>query len=279
MHTLLLADDSVTIQRVIELTFADEDVRVVAVSTGDQAIAALDAQPPDVVLADVGMPGRNGYEVAQYIRSTPRLAHTRVLLLAGAFEPVDRDRAAAVGCDGVLVKPFEPQQVIARVRELLSMPRGTPPSGISPPGTTEVSPPAPGVLVPDAPVPAAAAPSVDEYFERLDQALGGGRSQAPEGTGRAAPSTATSLPPLAEAFAALLAAEQTDTAAGVAGWPGRPAVPSEALVEEVVRRVLERLSNTAVRAAVADLVSATAERLVRDEIDRIRASIDAPPAE
>jgi CheY-like chemotaxis protein len=60
-HTLLLADDSVTIQRVIELTFADEDVKVVAVSNGDQAVAILNDSAPDIVLADVGMPGRDGY--------------------------------------------------------------------------------------------------------------------------------------------------------------------------------------------------------------------------
>src|SRR6188474_149232 len=119
-HTLLLADDSVTIQRVIELTFADEDVVVVAVSDGDQAIAYLEASPPDIVLADIGMPGKNGYEVAQYIRRSPRLAQIPVILLTGAFEPVDDARAAAAGCDGVLAKPFEPQLVIGRVKELLA---------------------------------------------------------------------------------------------------------------------------------------------------------------
>src|SRR5205814_9618814 len=118
-HTLLLADDSVTIQRVIELTFADEDVQVIAVSDGDQAIARIDAAPPDIVLADVGMPGKNGYEVAEYVKQTPKLAHIPVVLLTGAFEPVDQAKAAAAGCDGVLAKPFEPQIVIGRVRELL----------------------------------------------------------------------------------------------------------------------------------------------------------------
>ena len=86
-HRLLLADDSVTIQRVIELTFADEDVQVVAVSDGDQAIARMNAEPPDIVLADVGMPGKNGYEVAAYMKHTPSLAHIPVVLLTGASEP------------------------------------------------------------------------------------------------------------------------------------------------------------------------------------------------
>jgi CheY-like chemotaxis protein len=124
-YTLLLADDSVTIQRVIELTFADEDVTVVAVGDGDQAIAQLEASPPDIVLADVGMPGRNGYEVAQYIRRSPNLSHIPVVLLTGAFEPVDQARADDAGCNGVLAKPFEPQLVISRVKELLAHPGGT----------------------------------------------------------------------------------------------------------------------------------------------------------
>src|SRR5260221_10419245 len=119
-HTLLLADDSVTIQRVIELTFADEDVTVVAVSDGDQAIERLESAPPDIVLADIGMPGKNGYEVAQYIRRSSKLAHIPVVLLTGAFEPVDQARADEAGCDGVLAKPFEPQLVIGRVKELLA---------------------------------------------------------------------------------------------------------------------------------------------------------------
>ena len=74
-HKLLLADDSVTIQRVIELTFADEDVQVIAVGNGADAIERAQRDRPDIVLADVGMPERNGYEVAAFIKGTPSLAH------------------------------------------------------------------------------------------------------------------------------------------------------------------------------------------------------------
>src|SRR5829696_9855312 len=101
-HKLLLADDSVTIQRVIELTFADEDVQVVAVGNGQDAIDRVQRDRPDIVLADVGMPGRNGYEVAAFIKGNAATAHIPVVLLTGAFEPVDEGRARAVGCDGVL---------------------------------------------------------------------------------------------------------------------------------------------------------------------------------
>jgi CheY-like chemotaxis protein len=164
-YTLLLADDSVTIQRVIELTFAEEDVDVVAVSDGDQAIQRLESAPPDIVLADVGMPGRDGYEVARYVRQSPKLAHIPVVLLTGAFEPVDQVRAAEVGCDGVLAKPFEPQLVIGRVKELLT---GRTRRAAQPSSAASAPPAGP------------AAPDLDEYFERLDTAFASlaGRSSA-----------------------------------------------------------------------------------------------------
>ena len=122
-HKLLLADDSVTIQRVIELTFADEDIEVTTVGDGQLAIDRLDTDPPDIILADVDMPKRDGYEVAAYVKSRPKLAHIPVVLLTGAFEPIDQARAAAAGSSDVLAKPFEPQMVINRVKELLGRKR------------------------------------------------------------------------------------------------------------------------------------------------------------
>jgi CheY-like chemotaxis protein len=173
-HTLLLADDSITIQRVIQLTFADEDVDVVAVSDGDKAIARIDERPPDIVLADVGMPGKNGYEVAAYVKHTARLAHIPVLLLTGAFEPVDHQRASEAGCDGVLAKPFEPQMVIGRVKELLARQGG---ESVPKTATLEVSPtpkatpqlPAPAVAAAGA--RAAALDTLSDFFDKLDAAF------------------------------------------------------------------------------------------------------------
>ena len=123
---LLLADDSVTIQRVIELTFSGEDVQVLTASDGDEAVSRITADKPDIVLADIGMPKRSGYDVSAFVKGKPELSHIPVLLLAGAFEPVDDAKAKEVLCDGVLVKPFEPQQVIARVRELIGGAKGSP---------------------------------------------------------------------------------------------------------------------------------------------------------
>ena len=118
-RSLLLADGSVTIQRVMELTFAHEDIRVTAVSDGRKAIQHLDSEPVDVVLADVDLPEIDGYALAAHIRRVPRLKTLPVLLLAGAFEPIDQARAREVGSDGVITKPFEPQVVVTRVKELI----------------------------------------------------------------------------------------------------------------------------------------------------------------
>src|SRR5436190_17544172 len=123
-HKLLLADDSVTIQRVIELTFAGEDVQVLTAGDGEEAIARIPTDKPDIILADIAMPKRSGYEVSAFVKNNPETENIPVLLLAGAFEPVDEAKAKEAKCDGVLVKPFEPQHVIARVRELIGGARG-----------------------------------------------------------------------------------------------------------------------------------------------------------
>jgi CheY-like chemotaxis protein len=104
---------------VVELTFSGEDVEVLAVGDGEEAIARIPSERPDIILADIGMPKRSGYEVAAFVKGSPELEQIPVLLLAGAFEPVDETKAREARCDGVLVKPFEPQHVIARVRELV----------------------------------------------------------------------------------------------------------------------------------------------------------------
>jgi CheY-like chemotaxis protein len=394
-QTLLLADDSVTIQRVIELTFADQDIQVVAVSDGEQAIAALQQTAPDIVLADVAMPGRSGYEVAQFIRETPRLAHIPVVLLTGAFEPVDQERATSLGCEGVLAKPFEPQLVIGRVKELLARRHDS--------GEGDVAAPAPDPWASFAAPPSrkeAVQALADDYFDRLDQALSNGsfgsldfpplsstastsatsatpgaaappsdvdwfsvrpaagfEAERPSPVAPAepplsygsprehfsgetleapppvpppasvvmpppiaeapapavdeparvsapsfqpvpappavpppsaltaspaapvtAPGTSAVFPPLADAFAALLAAEQASpTPPAAPRWPANlpapAAITSDEVVAQVTRRVLEQLSDRVVRETVTDIVTGVAERLVLEEIERIKSAI------
>jgi CheY-like chemotaxis protein len=345
-HKLLLADDSVTIQRVIELTFADEDVQVLSVGDGAQAIARLESDRPDIVLADVGMPERDGYEVAAFEKQHPDFRHIPVLLLTGAFEPVDEARAKSLGCDGVLVKPFEPQMVISRVKDLIA---GRRPAGLWASGQAQapVRPPA-AVGQVDLPPPAPPDGSLEDYFDRLDAAFATLETSSPDGrvepaqvegpapgpvtlqamaaldpprpaervpdaiTGwdpelggaavmdappapvaaapaavvarpapvvaapapaaaPAAPALAVAdpavwpagpLPSLADAFAALLAAEQGQSFTAAP----QSAEVSDETIDEIVRRVIGRMGDQAVRTTVADV----AERLVREEIERIK---------
>src|SRR5512137_835488 len=106
---LLLADDSITIQKVIQITFAHEDYELTITDNGDSAFARARELVPDLVLADVYMPGRNGYDLCAAIKQEPALQHIPVLLLAGSFEPFDEVKARAAGADDWIEKPFESQ--------------------------------------------------------------------------------------------------------------------------------------------------------------------------
>jgi CheY-like chemotaxis protein len=118
--TILLADDSITIRKVVELAFHDTEIRVDAVGSGSEALARLEASQPDLVLADVVMPSPDGYELCRAVKESAR--PVPVLLLAGSFEPFDADRAAECGADGHVRKPFESRVLLERVRELVHHP-------------------------------------------------------------------------------------------------------------------------------------------------------------
>lgn len=116
---LLLADDSITIQKVIGITFANEDYQLSIVDNGDAALEKARAERPDLILADVFMPGKNGYELAAAVKQDPSLQGVPVLLLAGTFEPFDEEKALSSGADSWISKPFESQALITKVEELL----------------------------------------------------------------------------------------------------------------------------------------------------------------
>ena len=137
--TILLADDSVTIQKVIELTFAETDHRVVAVGSGRDLLDQVSAVQPDAVLCDVVMPDVNGYDICQALKSDPKTLHIPVVLLTGTFEPFDRTRALAAGCDAIVTKPFEAEELVRTVEELLQ--RGAPAKPTDAPGVQAVGVP------------------------------------------------------------------------------------------------------------------------------------------
>ena len=149
---ILLADDSLTIQKVVELTFSDSDYDLVCVSNGLKALERVWAERPDLILADVVMPEKNGYEVCEVIKGNPATARIPVVLLSGTFEPFDRQRAERIGCDAIVSKPFDSQQLLSQVESLLARSSGgatapaaamSVPSRSSPSGTEEEKEPEP----------------------------------------------------------------------------------------------------------------------------------------
>ena len=120
MAKILVADDNSNIQKMVGLALKDHGIDVVAVGNGEAAVRKISDIRPDLVLADVFMPVRNGYEVCQYVKSDPSLAHIPVILLVGAFDPLDEQEAQRVGADGVLKKPFiPPDPLISMVKSAL----------------------------------------------------------------------------------------------------------------------------------------------------------------
>jgi CheY-like chemotaxis protein len=146
--TLLVADDSLTIRKVIGMVLALEDFQLTSVDNGIDAIARAREMKPDLVLADVLMPGRSGYEVCEALKADPSTAHVPVLLLSGNFEPFDEGRARAARADGHLTKPFESQALLDKVRALLGLPAGQP-----------MLPPRPAMATQTAPASAVPRPS------------------------------------------------------------------------------------------------------------------------
>jgi CheY-like chemotaxis protein len=117
---ILVADDNSNVQKTVALALADLGVEVVAVNNGDAAVRKLGDIMPDLVLADIFMPVRNGYEVCDFVKRDPRFSHVPVVLLVGAFDPLDEREAQRVAADGILKKPFvPPDPLIAMVKTLL----------------------------------------------------------------------------------------------------------------------------------------------------------------
>src|SRR5947207_3344488 len=129
---ILLADDSITIQKVVELTFSDGDYEVIAVNNGAKAIQKLSEVRPDIILSDIIMPEKNAYEVCEYVKSHPEYRTIPVVLLTGTFEPFDPDRADKAGSDALVTKPFDSHSLIHNVQELIEQSRSTTPTAPHP---------------------------------------------------------------------------------------------------------------------------------------------------
>ena len=133
---ILVADDSVTMRRILELTFAGEDAQVVAVDSGDAAIAKASELRPDVILVDASM-STDGYKVAAAVRGTAGLERTAVIVVASQKNPYDEGKGKAAGVDDHVIKPFDSAHVIDKVKKVLGQPRAAAAAGARAPAAAE----------------------------------------------------------------------------------------------------------------------------------------------
>jgi PleD family two-component response regulator len=189
LSRILLADDSPHAQRMGERILREEGFEVVSLTDGNAAMLRLADVDPDLILADVFLPGKSGFDLCRYVKNEPRFKHVRVVLTAGLLEPFDEDEAKRAGCDAIIKKPFEASKVVSTIDPLVKeaqLARGLFADVIAaaqsvpePPGPTEPPPPpAPEIdpervraaitLALDAALPA----MIQEITERVLIALG-----------------------------------------------------------------------------------------------------------
>jgi len=276
-RTLLLADDSVTIQKVVELTFLDEDFRVVSFGNGSDAVARLGELRPDVVLADVHMPGADGYELCAAARAA--VPGVPVLLLVGTFEVFDAQRAAEVGASGHLKKPFDSQELLRRVHELASgapaeAPAAAPPAPPAEPAVEQLPPIEPAA--PAAPGGAEASWSfepVEEPVVTPVEPASGAWEAAPEALGE--PELAAAEPVWHPAEEAVEAPEpEPELATPLAAAAGLAGPLSDADVDRIARRVVELIGDRPVRDVAWEVVPDLAEVLLKARIRELEASVE-----
>jgi CheY-like chemotaxis protein len=230
---ILLADDSATIQRLVTQTFADASVEIVSVSNGDAAIKKFEELRPNLVLTDIYMPGKNGYEVCAYIKNHSTLSATPVVLLAGAFDAFDEGIAQQAGAAAHITKPFEPQALVDLVMGLLgnqSRSAAAPASASASATTTTTTKIA---TTPDS-TPAAAAAAEATSAEPADDLLG---------------LDDLFQPPVVE--------------------PPAPVISvSEEEIERIADRVIQKLSTQVIESVAWDVVPGITAKVLKEELKR-----------
>jgi CheY-like chemotaxis protein len=119
MSRILLADDSPHAQRMGERILKEEGYEVVSLTNGEAALVRLADVDPDLILADVFLPGKSGMDLCRHVKSDPLSRHIRVVLTAGLLEPFDEEEARRAGSDAIIKKPFEASKLIAVIDPLV----------------------------------------------------------------------------------------------------------------------------------------------------------------
>jgi len=204
--TVYFIDDSATMREVIKIAFRRENIQVVACHDAASAFQQIEQVKPDVVISDVIMPDKDGYEVCQYIKQHPSLGKTPVILMSGVVNRAVAEKAFAVKADELIRKPFQPQDLITRVRHLLR----------------------PGAAAPPAPPAAAASAALSSIFAAQANGIAGrARAAAPSAfpPAMARPAAAPPTPAVPAAASNITPFPATAPPAAAAAPPPLPQPP------------------------------------------------------
>jgi CheY-like chemotaxis protein len=311
---ILLADDSLTIQKVVELTLSGTEYDLTCLSNGQKALESLKASRPDLILADAVMPEKNGYEVCEAIKGNPSTARIPVVLLSGIFEPFDRERAERIGCDLVVSKPFDAQQLVEQIETLLSRsasdapateppleeaPFESPAAAFGQPPPTDLVPQEEPPFVPahesvwsEAEGAAAPAPAPVETMAAVETvpAVEEPLPPLPEPPLETPPAEAAARPPGIEeitieeaealfdlpspAAGSPLAPEPAAEPAPEAPPPAQPLELTDEQIERIAARVVEKLSDRVIREIAWEVVPDAAEVAVKRRIAELESGTD-----
>ena len=242
-RTILLADDSPTIRRLVRQTFAEGSYEIVEVSNGEAAIKRLDEVQPSIVLADIYMPGKNGYEVCSHVRNHPTLGDIPVVLLVGAFDAFDEELARQSGATANITKPFEPGALIELVKSLAPVEEEPEPEPVQ----------MPVQMIDEEDRVAEPEPEIELKLEEKTPA------PAPEPT--PVPVPPSSAPPASEDLLGLetIFKDEPEAAGGI----------TEEDIDRIADRVIQRLSAQVIESIAWDIVPDITEKIVREELKRI----------
>ena len=259
-RVILLADDSPTIQRLVTQMFVDVDFEIVAVSNGDAALRKFEELRPAVVLADIYMPGKNGYEVCAYVKKHAERSATPVILLAGAFDAFDERTATTVGATAHITKPFEPQALVNLVVSVLS--KEVHAAAVEPSAVAE-----PSVAEPIAAVESTVAPASAAVESTVAHASAPESPAPAEPPARAPMSEPPSSPPSKDG--------ETEDLLGLRELFKPSAPPSlssrtvtEEEIERIADRVIQKLSTQVIEDVAWHVVPDITTKVLREELKR-----------
>jgi CheY-like chemotaxis protein len=268
---ILVADDSMTMRRILELTFQGEDASVTAVENGEAALRKASEMTPDIVFADLSLQGMDGYALATAIKAQSGLERTAVVVMASQKHPYDEEKGKAAGVDDHIIKPFDTANVIERVKQVLGKPRVAPGRGAA------AAAPAPTVGRPAAAAPmgsktiAFGKPPQPANAAQAAQVASAGSQGGPPAVaagGGGRPAHAAAAAAVAHKPAAAPAAAPVSAAVVSASADLERKISSLGLTAEQAAAVLA-LSREVVERVVWEIVPDLAEALIKEEIRRL----------